>query len=295
MMPSDYITNITSGSTQITAEMVENLRRLYGLDGNIFQGYLQWMSNAIRGNFGTSFMYQRPVVEVIASKMGVTFAMAIVAFFIQLVLGVTLGTISATRQYSKLDYSVTIFALLGISLPSFFFSAVLQRVFAVGLGWFPLQGMLTARIDHTTKLSYYADMAYHLVLPILVFVVVNVGRYMRYSRTNMLEVLNADYIRTARAKGLSEGTVLYKHAFRNTLIPLATIIGGALPTLFTGAIITEGIFGIDGLGYTALQALTKGDVPYLMTFNMFIAVMTLLGNLLSDILYGIVDPRVRLS
>jgi peptide/nickel transport system permease protein len=185
-------------------------------------------------------------------------------------------------------------ALFGISLPSFFFAAILQRVFSIGLGVLPLQGMITARYDYT-GFKLFLDIAKHMILPITVFIVTGIGGLMRYSRTNMLEVLNADYIRTARAKGLSENKVIYKHAFRNTLIPIVTMIGGSIPGLFSGAIITEGIFAIDGLGYTALQAMRMGDIPFIMAFNMFLAVLTLLGTIIADILYAVVDPRIRLS
>jgi peptide/nickel transport system permease protein len=152
--------------------------------------------------------------------------------------------------------------------------------------------MATARLS-LTGFPLFLDMAYHFILPVIVLTLVGIGGLMRYSRTNMLEVINSDYIRTARAKGLSEKTVIYKHAFRNTLIPIVTMAGGMLPGLFSGAIITEGIFAIDGIGYTALRALNSGDVPFLMGFNLFLSVLTLVGILISDILYAVVDPRIR--
>jgi peptide/nickel transport system permease protein len=139
------------------------------------------------------------------------------------------------------------------------------------------------------------DILLHMILPMTVLVMTSIGGLMRYSRTNMLEVLNADYIRTARAKGLSENTVIYKHAFRNTMIPLVTILGGSLPGLFAGAMITETIFAIPGLGRAGLNAITLGDIPYIMAYNMFLAVLTLLGTLIADVTYAVVDPRIRLS
>ena len=163
----------------------------------------------------------------------------------------------------------------------------------MGLGWFPLSGMVSAREDYT-GFRLVLDVAHHFVLPITVFVITGIGSWLRYVRTNMLEVLNADFVRTARAKGLSERKVVGKHAFRNTLIPIITFIGGSIPGLFSGAIITEGIFSIDGLGKTALLAVNNKDFPFLMTYLMFMAVLTLLGTLISDILYGVADPRVRL-
>ncbi len=293
-MPGDYVSTITAGNPNVTEEMVMRLRRLYGLDVGVFQGYVNWVGQAVRGNFGTSFIFQRPVAQVISEKMWVSFWLAFIAFMIQLLIAIPLGVISATRQYSKLDYAVTTFALVGISLPGFFFAAILQRTFAIGLGVLPLQGMVTARFNYT-GFRLLLDMGKHLILPVAVLTVTGVGGLMRYSRTNMLEVLNADYVRTARAKGLSENKVIYKHAFRNTLIPIVTMIGGSIPGLFSGAIITEGIFAIDGLGNTALIAMRQGDVPFIMAFNMFLAVLTLLGTLIADLLYAVVDPRVRLS
>lgn len=156
----------------------------------------------------------------------------------------------------------------------------------------PLSGMVTARANYTGA-AHILDLAKHFILPVTVFVIAGVGGLLRYVRTNMLEVLNADYVRTARAKGLPERTVINKHAFRNTLIPVVTIVGGMIPGLFSGAVITEGIFSIEGLGTLAIKAVYSGDIPYLMGFNMFIAAMTQLGTLTSDILYAVVDPRVR--
>lgn len=293
-MPGDYVTTITAGNPNVTPDMIMRLKKLYGLDTGIIEGYFKWLGQAIRGNFGDSFVFKRPVTEIISSKMWISFSLAFTAFVIEILIAVPLGIISGTKQYSKLDYFVTTFALFGISLPSFFFAAVLQRIFAIGLGILPLQGMVTARYDYT-GFRLLLDMAKHFILPITVFVVTGIGGLMRYSRGNMLEVLNADYVRTARAKGLSENKVIYKHAFRNTLIPIVTMIGGSIPGLFTGAIITEGIFAIDGLGKISLMAMRQGDIPFIMAFNIFIAVMTLLGTLISDLLYAVVDPRVRLS
>ncbi|MBQ9764858.1 MAG: ABC transporter permease [Lachnospiraceae bacterium] len=292
MMPGDFVEQMTSGNPTVTAEQKEKLRELYGLNKGIVEGYVQWLSDALRGDFGVSFTYQRPVTEVIGSKMWISFSLAASAFVIELLIAIPLGIAAARRQYSKRDYLIMFLALAGISLPSFFFAAVLQRIFAVGLGWLPLSGMVSAREDYT-GFRLVLDIAYHFILPVTVFVITGIGGWLRYVRTNMLEVLNADYVRTARAKGLPESKVVGKHAFRNTLIPIITFIGGSIPGLFAGAIITEGIFAIDGLGKTALDAVNNKDFPFLMTYLMFMAVLTLLGTLISDILYGLADPRVR--
>lgn len=292
LMPGDFIEQMTSGNPSITAEQKEVLRESYGLNGTPIEGYVSWIKNALKGDFGTSFLYQKPVTEVISSRMWTSFSLAAIAFVIQLCIAIPLGILASTRQYSKTDYFIVFLALAGISLPSFFLAAVLQRTFAMGLGWLPLSGMVTAR-ENYTGFRLTLDIGYHFILPITVFVITGIGSWLRYVRTNMLEVLNADYIRTARAKGLSERKVIGKHGFRNTLIPIVTFIGGTIPSLFAGAIISEGIFSIPGLGKAALDAVNNKDLPFLMGYLMFMAVLTLLGTLISDILYAVVDPRIR--
>lgn len=291
-MPGDFVEQMTSGNPSITSEQKELLRESYGLNGSVAEGYVNWVKNALRGDFGKSFLYQKPVTEVIGSRMWTSFSLASIAFVIQLAIAIPLGIYASTRQYSKADYAIVFFALAGISLPSFFFAAVLQRVFAMGLGVVPLSGMVTAR-ENYEGFRLTLDIGYHFILPITVFVITSIGSWLRYVRTNMLEVLNSDYIRTARAKGLCERKVIVKHGFRNTLIPIVTFIGGTIPSLFAGAIITEGIFSIPGLGKAALDAVHTKDLPFLMGYLMFMAVLTLIGTLLSDILYAVVDPRVR--
>lgn len=293
-MPSDYVTMKTEGNPNITQEMKDNMREIYGLDKGLFSGYVSWLADAVRGDFGTSFIYQKPVSQIIRRYAPITFALAFIAMVLEILLAVPFGILAAKKQYSRMDYTIVAIALMGISLPSFFFAAILKRIFAIGLGVVPLSGMVNARAGYE-GFARIMDIGHHLILPITVFVITSVGGLLRYTRTNMLEVLNADYVRTARAKGLPERTVIGKHAFRNTLIPIVTLIGGMIPGLFSGAVITEGIFAIEGLGNVALSATYSGDIPYLMGFNMFIAVLTLAGTLIADILYAVVDPRVRLS
>ena len=184
--------------------------------------------------------------------------------------------------------------MIGISLPSFFFAALLIKIFSSWLGWFPASGLVSAG-GSSEGLAYFFDMLHHLALPMVVLIVLSIGGLMRYTRTNMLEVLNSDYIRTARSKGLSEKKVIYVHAFRNTMIPLMTLLAGILPSLFGGAMITEQVFAIDGIGKLAYNALQRGDVPFIMGYNMFLAVLTVLGTLMSDLMYAVVDPRVKLA
>lgn len=291
-VPGDYVANITAGNQNITPEMEQKMRELYGLDKGIVEGYIDWLVDALHGDFGTSFKYQRPVVDIIKENMLPTLSLAGIAMALEMLLAIPLGIMAARKQYSVTDYTIVAIAIFGISLPSFFFAAVLKRVFGIGLGWLPISGMVTARANYV-GFEHFLDLARHFVLPIIVFVITGVGGYLRYVRTNMLEVLSADYVRTARAKGLPERKVIGKHAFRNTLIPIVTMIGGMIPGLFSGAVITENLFALDGLGSIALNAVYNGDIPYLMGFNMFIACLTLVGTLVSDVLYAVVDPRVR--
>ncbi len=260
----------------------------------VLSGYFSWLGNMLRGDLGDSFLYQQPVGTVIAEHMWVSFLISLVALVFQFAISIPLGITSATRQYSVADYAVTIVTMIGISLPSFFFAALLIKIFSSWLGWFPAFGLVTGGASNT-GIAYVLDMLHHLVLPMIVLVVLSIGGLMRYTRTNMLEVLSSDYIRTARSKGLSEKKVIYVHAFRNTMIPLMTLLAGILPSLFGGAMITEEVFAIDGIGRLAYKALQQGDIPFIMGYNMFLAVLTVIGTLLSDLMYTVVDPRVKLS
>ncbi len=299
-LPSSYVETMAIQLSQAPGskpyeEWVAQLNAQYGLDQGIVQGYFTQLKNIFTLNFGDSWKYTVPVLEKFNEVIWVSFIMGAISLVLQLVIAIPLGIVAATKQYSRTDYAVSVIALAGISLPTFFFATLLKLVFSVQLGWFDLFG-LTGR-DHQTlsAMGQLFDKAEHLVLPITTLVVISIGSLMRYTRTNMLEVLNADYIRTARAKGLNENKVIYHHAFRNTLIPLVTIVGGSLPGLFSGALITETLYMIPGIGYISYNAMVAGDIPFSIFYLTFLAVLTLLGNLISDILYAVVDPRVRLS
>ena len=299
-LPTSFIENMARqksmqpGSKSFD-EWMEQLKAMYNMDKNIIPGYFSWLGTALRGEFGDSWLYTVPVLEKFNDCVWLSFVMGGIAFVLEILIAVPLGVIAATKQYSRADYTISIIALAGISLPTFFFASLLKLIFSVKLGWFDLFGLVGRNYNHLSAWGQFLDKANHLVLPIVTLVVISVGSLMRYTRTNMLEVLNADYIRTARAKGLSERKVVYHHAFRNTLIPLVTIIGGSLPGLFSGALITETLFSIPGIGYISYQSMVAGDIPFTMFYLSFMAVLTLASNLLTDILYGVVDPRVRIS
>ncbi len=305
MMPVDYIENLvysSGGSADGQADLeqrVLEMKKYYGLDDDSFwgicKGYWGWLVKFLQGDFGVSFKYKQPVEKVIFKNMGVSFGISFVALILQLIIAIPLGIKCACNQYGKLDYVATVLTMVGISFPTFFLGSIVIKMFAVDFGWFEVGGIHSSLPMDATSWDRLIDMLWHLVLPMFVLVVLSIGGWMRYTRTNTLEVLNADYIRTARAKGLSENSVVYKHVFRNTLIPLVTMLAGTLPSLFGGAMITETVFDIPGIGNIAYQAQLAGDIPFIMGYNMFIAFLTVIGILLTDIMYAVVDPRVKLS
>ena len=268
---------------------------MYNMDGSIVSGFFQWLGQMLRGEFGDSWKWTVPVTQKFHETVWLSFVMGLISFILELIIAIPLGVIAATKQYSKTDYAISVIALAGISLPTFFFASLLKLVFSVKLGWFDLYGLVGRNYDLLSPMGQFMDKANHLVMPIITLVVISMGGLMRYTRTNMLEVLSADYIRTARAKGLSERKVIYHHAFRNTLIPIVTIVGGSLPGLFSGALITETLFAIPGIGFASYHSMVSGDIPFSMFFMVFTAILTLLGNLIADILYAVVDPRVRIA
>ena len=302
LMPVDFIQDkinaINQGGATVSEETVNAMYAMYGLGDDSFSGilngYFTWLKALARFDLGTSFVYGIPVAQVIVEHMGISFAIALIATVFEFMIAIPLGITAATHQYSLRDYIVTILVMIGISLPSFFFGNMLKDLFALKLGWFPASGLVNATVSFSGA-QLLLDYVRHLVIPITTIVILSIGARMRMTRTNMLEVMNSDYIRTARAKGLKESKVINKHAFRNTLIPLVTSLAGLLPSLFSGAIITEQVFDLPGIGNIALDAMNRGDIPFIMGYNMFLALLSVLGVLLADLMYAVVDPRVKLE
>ncbi len=300
-LPSSYVETIARQraanplSTKTYQEWLAQLNSVYHLDVGIIPGYFGWLGNAVRGDFGESWHYGIPVTERFNQVVWYSVIINIITFVVQMVIAIPLGILAARKQYSRTDYAITVFALMGISLPTFFLATILKYVFSINLGWFPLYG-LTGRF-HTsmTPFQQMADMAYHMVLPIITLMMLSIGGLMRYTRTNMLEVLNSDYIRTARAKGLSEEVVINKHAFRNTMIPLVSYLSYLLPAMFGGALITETLYQIPGIGFVAYEAMTRGDIPFAMFYTTFLIILTQVSLIVADIMYAVVDPRVRVN
>ena len=301
-MPINFIQQkidaMNQGGATVPEETVKIMMDLYGLGDDSFlgilKGYFNWLGSLCRFDFGTSFKYGVPVIDVIKDHMGVSFAVALIATVFEFLIAIPLGITAATHQYSMRDYIVTILVMVGISLPAFFFGQVLKDLFAIKLGWFPPSGLVDAT-QSLTGAALFTDYLRHMFIPILTVVILSIGGRMRMTRTNMLEVLSSDYIRTARAKGLSERKVIYKHAFRNTMIPLVTTLAGLLPSLFSGAIITEQVFDLPGIGNIAFKAMMQADIPFIMGYNMFLALLSVLGVLFADLMYAVVDPRVKLT
>ncbi|MBP3784051.1 MAG: ABC transporter permease [Butyrivibrio sp.] len=300
LMPTSYVESqamalATRPGSKSYQEWVDQLNAQYGLDTGIIQGYFKWASKAIRLDFGDSWYFNQPVLQKFSNVIWYSFGLGLAAFLIEILIAIPAGILAARKQYMFADYAITVIALIGISLPSFFFATILKYIFSIKLGWVDLYGIVSRMHETLSDTGKVLDMVRHMVLPTLTLVVVSIGSLMRYTRANMLEVLNSDYIRTARAKGLSENRVINHHAFRNTLIPIVTLLGGSLPGLFGGAMITETLFQIPGIGYTFYQCVTQGDIPFVMFYMVFMAVLILLGNLIADITYALVDPRVRVN
>ena len=299
-MPTSYVERLARERASLPGaksytEWLAQLKQVYHMDSDPISGFFGWLGEVVKGDFGDSWAYNVPVTEKFKSVIWDSFFIGVISFVLELVIAIPLGILAARKQYSHTDYAITVVALIGISLPSFFFATLLKLLFSIQLGWFDLYGKTGRNFQFLSPFGQFCDLASHLVLPIMTLTIVSIGFLMRYTRTNMLEVLNSDYIRTARAKGLSERVVINKHAFRNTLIPIVTMVGGTLPGLFSGAMITETLFQYPGIGYTSYNAMINGDIPFSMFYLLFMAMLTLIGNLLSDILYAVVDPRVRIA
>ncbi|ASJ55419.1 diguanylate cyclase [Brevibacillus formosus] len=290
LTPGDFVDT----SPKLTAERKLELKAMYGLDKPVVERYFIWIKNALQGDFGYSLQYQQPVMSLLNDYIWNSFLLAITSTFFTWLIAISIGVLSAARQHSWFDALVTIGVFAAMSLPVFFVGLLFIKMFAVDAKLFPAGGMMTIG-NKETGLAYAWDVVQHMFLPVTVLTLLSVGTLTRYFRTNMLEVIQQDFVRTARAKGLKEKVVLHKHALRNALLPAITLLGFELPALFGGAIITEKIFNWPGVGQLYMQAFSVRDYPLLMGFTMFLAILTVIGNLSADLLYRVADPRVRLK
>ncbi|MFH1454226.1 MAG: ABC transporter permease [Armatimonadota bacterium] len=285
--PTDYLINPRT-RPQDRQLMKENL----GLNKPVIVQYGIWLKNlALHGDLGYSMVNGRPVLKSIVERIPATLALMGGAYILSLLISIPLGVISAVRQYSIWDYSLTFLAFIGLSMPSFWLALMAIYIFSLKLGWFPSSGICS--IYSGPFFAKFLDFLKHLALPAAVLTVRNLADWTRYLRSSMLEVINEDYIRTARAKGLPENIVIYKHALRNALLPVITLIGLSLPILVAGAFVIEYIFGWPGMGQLGMNAVFHRDYPILMGDILLTSVLVLLGNLLADILYAWADPRIR--
>jgi peptide/nickel transport system permease protein len=277
----------------VKPEELVRLRANYGLDQPVIVQYFYWLKNVLRGDFGSSFFTGRPVIAEIGERLPATLLLMVSSLFLTLLITIPLGVYSAVKKGKFFDQFFTVFSFAGMAIPSFWLGLMLMLLFAVELKWFPAVGMMSYQLKDAPVLVHAFDVLRHMFLPLLTMTILSLAGMSRYQRAAMLEVLKEDYIRTARAKGLPERVVIFKHALRNALIPTVTILGLSLPELFSGAFIIETIFAWPGMGRLGVQAVFSRNYPVIMGVVMLSAVLIVVGNLLADVGYALVDPRIR--
>ena len=276
----------------VDPQVIELLRKKYGLDQPLPVQYVKWVGNIARGDFGESFRYRRPVASLIAERVPYTLQLAVLALFFDALIGITLGIISAIRQYSRTDRTITVGSLVMYSIPNFWLALMLVLVFSVNLRWFPTSQTRSLDYELLSAGGKLVDRLWHLALPVFVLGVASAAGTARFMRNKLLDVLSEEYVVGARARGLSERAVILHHALRNALIPIVTIYGLALPFLLGGAVLIEKVFAWPGMGLLAVEAIGARDYPVILATSMIAAVLVVLGNLLADVAYALVDPRV---
>jgi len=289
--PTDLQTQL---NPKASADLQERLRQQYGLDQPLYQQYLTWLGHLLQLDFGTSFATdQRPVLDKILEHLPITILVNVLSIGLILALAVPIGIYSATHQGSLFDHGTTLLVFIGFATPSFWLALLLMDWFGVRLGLFPISGIKSLGWDYLSTPRQVWDVIHHLMLPVFISAFGGLAGFSRYMRSNMLEVIRQDYILTARAKGLPEHLVIYKHALRNALLPVITILGLSVPGLIGGSVIFETIFAIPGMGKLFYDGVMMRDYPLIMGVLVIGAVLTLLGNLLADLSYALADPRIR--
>ncbi|MEC5425661.1 ABC transporter permease [Virgibacillus sp. C22-A2] len=276
----------------VDPEVYNEQREALGLNNPIPVQYFHWVTSMAQGDFGDSMYYRgRDVQSLINERIINTIYLGLFALAITLVVAIPIGIYSARKPYSALDYGATTFGFLGLAIPNFFFGLIAIYFLAIKLGWFPAQGTVSS--TDIAGFGEFLDRIHHMVLPGITLGLAGTATYMRYMRSEVLDVLGSDYIRTAKAKGMSERNVLYKHTLRNAVIPIITLMGFEFGALLSGAIITEQVFNYPGLGTLFINSVTNRDYPVIMAITLLLGVAILIGNLLADIFYSVVDPRIR--
>lgn len=277
---------------QVDPEVIEAIRQKYGLDEPIHVQYARWLGNVARGDLGESFRHRRPVRDLLSEAIPYTLQLAVLALLLDALLGISLGVLSAVKQYSLTDKVVTLGSLVVYAVPGFWLALMLVMVFSVNLGWFPTSQTRSMDYEFLSLGGRVLDRLWHLAIPVFVLGVASAAGTARYTRNRLLEVLNEEFVTAARARGFRERTVILGHALRNALIPLVTIYGMSLPFLLGGATVIETIFAWPGMGRLTVEAVSGRDYPILMATTTIAAVLTVLGNLAADVTYAVVDPRV---
>ena len=280
----------------VSQTTIDNITQRNHLDENVVVRYGHWVKDALTNEFGNTLIANRPILPDLLRAMGHTIQLVLVAQVLILVFGVAIGVVSALRQYSVFDHTATTFSFLGFAMPAFWLALMLQVLatkayVSTGHHVFPIANL--SSVNPGSGVHFVVDRAWHLCLPLIVLMCEGIAQYSRYMRAAMLEVVSADYVRTARAKGLPERKVNMRHAFRNALIPLVTLVGLSFGYLLSGVVVTETVFGLDGMGLFLVRALNAGDPYPVMAWMMVVATMIIVFNLLTDIAYGYLDPRVR--
>jgi peptide/nickel transport system permease protein len=272
------------------------LEEMYGLDKPVHVQYWRWLTHIVRLDFGQSLASDgRPVLHKISERLPVTMLLNVIELLIIVAVAIPIGVASATRQYSLFDKCTTVFVFVGFATPDFWFALLLMMLFGVQLGWLPISGLRSPNWEYLSFWRQQWDFLGHLVLPIVVATFGGLAGLSRYMRQSMLEVVRQDFIQSARAKGLAESVVIRKHALRNAMLPIVTILALSLPGLVGGSVIVEWTFGIPGMGQLMVQGVFQRDYPLVMGNLVIVATLTLVANLIADISYGLIDPRIRLA
>jgi peptide/nickel transport system permease protein len=280
----------------MTPERLENLRKQWGLDQPLYVQYLKWLNRVVlHGDLGRSHVTPEPVTQRIVSHLPNTILLTLTSLALAILVGTAVGVMSALRQYSILDYLATIITMVGVSVPGFIIAIFAMYVLGVRLKWLPVFGVrdLTGGPEPTNVLGVVWDRIYHLILPASTLAFESAATFMRYARSSILETLGADFVRTARSKGLSERMVLLRHVFRNAALPLVTIIGLRLPSLFSGSVLIEAVFAWPGIGTLSVTAIGERDYPLVLGILLVFSVLVVFANLMTDVAYAYVDPRIR--
>ena len=289
--PTDVLTEL---NPKITPEARERLEKYYGLDKPIIVQYLMWLKRVVKLDFGESFSTdRRPVWQKIRERIPITLTINLLSMILIFLVAIPIGITSATRQYSLYDKITTVLVFVGFAMPGFWLALLLMMLFGVQLHWLPISGIKSINYESLSFFGKILDMGKHLILPVFVSAFGGLAGISRYMRSSMLEVIRQDYITTARAKGLPESKVIYRHALRNALLPIITILGLSVPGLIGGSVIFEQIFSIPGMGRLFWLSVMQRDYPLIMGLLTIGAFLTLLGNMLADLCYALVDPRIR--